>query len=62
MAVTECAHSIGQEITMTLMKRAKDSVFALPKMKWSEQTSIPQLSSGKYLVFKDDGTFKQHAH
>jgi hypothetical protein len=49
MAVAECAHSIGQDITMTLMKRAKDSVFALPKMKWSEQTSIPQLSSGKYL-------------
>ena len=44
MAVAECTHSIGQEITMTLMKRAKDSVFALPKIKWSEQTSIPLLS------------------
>ena len=47
MAVAECTYSTGQEITMTLMKRGKDSVFAMPKVKWSERTSMPQLSSGK---------------
>jgi hypothetical protein len=50
MAVAECTYSIGQEITMTLMKRAKVSLFTMPNMKWSERTSIPQLSSGKYFV------------
>ncbi|CAB3984535.1 RING finger 10, partial [Paramuricea clavata] len=45
MAVAECTYSIGQEITMTLMKRAKDSLLTMPNMKWSERTSIPQLSS-----------------
>ena len=47
MAVAECTYSTGQEITMTLMKRAKGSVFAMPKVKWSERTSLPQLSTGK---------------
>ena len=52
MAVAEHTHSIGQEITMTLMKRAKYSVFAMPKIKWSERTSLSQLSSGtKYKSF-----------
>ena len=50
MAVAECTYAVGQEITMTLMKRAKDSVRAMPMVKWSEKMSIPQLSSGKQFV------------
>ncbi|XP_028400700.1 RING finger protein 10-like [Dendronephthya gigantea] len=44
MAVSDHTHNIGQQITMTLMKRAKYSVFAMPTSKWEERTSIPHLS------------------
>ncbi|XP_046840539.1 RING finger protein 10-like [Xenia sp. Carnegie-2017] len=46
MAVADTTRLVGEEITMSLMKRARDSVFALPKEEWVEHASVPNLTAG----------------
>lgn len=48
MAVADTSRLVGEEITMSLMKRARDSVFALPKEEWVEHASVPNLTAGEH--------------